>query len=70
MRTFASGHQGEVRRRRRAGPQAQRHPEGRRCARPAVAAGYLERESKGRGIIAKILEDGFEFDGQIYRSLS
>src|SRR5271169_2348016 len=31
---------------------------------------YLEREYKGRRIIAKILEDGFEFDGEIYRSLS
>jgi Protein of unknown function (DUF2924) len=31
---------------------------------------YLEREYKGRRIIAKILVDGFEFDGEIYRSLS
>ena len=31
---------------------------------------YLEREYKGRRIIAKILEEGFEFDGEIYRSLS
>ena len=31
---------------------------------------YLEREYKGRRIIAKILEDGFEFGGEIYRSLS
>ena len=31
---------------------------------------YLEREYKGRRIIAKILENGFEFDGEIYRSLS
>ena len=31
---------------------------------------YLEREYKGRRIIAKVLEDGFEFDGEIYRSLS
>lgn len=30
----------------------------------------LEREYKGRRIIAKLLEDGFEFDGEIYRSLS
>jgi Protein of unknown function (DUF2924) len=30
---------------------------------------YLEREYKGRRIIAKILEGGFEFDGEIYRSL-
>ena len=29
---------------------------------------YLEREYKGRRIIAKVLEDGFEFDGEIYRS--
>jgi len=31
---------------------------------------YLEREFKGRRIIAKVLVDGFEFDGEIYRSLS
>ena len=31
---------------------------------------YLEREYKGRRIIVKILPDGFEFDGHIYRSLS
>ena len=31
---------------------------------------YLEREYKGRRIIAKVLVDGFEFDGEIYRSLS
>lgn len=31
---------------------------------------YLEREYKGRRIIAKVREDGFEFDGEIYRSLS
>ena len=31
---------------------------------------YLEREYKGRRVIAKVLVDGFEFDGQIYRSLS
>lgn len=31
---------------------------------------YLEREYKGRRVIVKILVDGFEFNGQIYRSLS
>jgi hypothetical protein len=31
---------------------------------------YLEREYKGRLVIAKVLVDGFEFDGEIYRSLS
>ncbi len=31
---------------------------------------YLEREYKGRQIIVKILVNGFEFDGEIYRSLS
>ena len=31
---------------------------------------YLEREYKGRGVIVKVLVDGFEFDGEIYRSLS
>ncbi len=31
---------------------------------------YLEREYKGRRVIVKVLVNGFEFDGQIYRSLS
>ena len=31
---------------------------------------YLEREYKGRRIIVKVLVGGFEFEGQIYRSLS
>jgi len=31
---------------------------------------YLEREYKGRRIIVKVLANGLEFDGQIYRSLS
>ncbi len=31
---------------------------------------YLEREYKGRRVIVKVLVDGFEFDGEIYRSLS
>jgi Protein of unknown function (DUF2924) len=31
---------------------------------------YLEPEYKGRRIIVKVLLNGFEFDGQIYRSLS
>jgi hypothetical protein len=31
---------------------------------------YLEREYRGRRIIVKVLVDGFEFDGQNYRSLS
>src|SRR5258708_4788504 len=31
---------------------------------------YLEREYKGRQIIVKLLVNGFEFDGEIYRSLS
>jgi len=31
---------------------------------------YLEREYKGRRVIVKILVDGFEFNGQNYRSLS
>ena len=30
----------------------------------------LELEYKGRRVIAKVLVDGFEFDGEIYRSLS
>jgi hypothetical protein len=31
---------------------------------------YLEREYKGHRIIVKIVVNGFEFDGEIYRSLS
>ena len=31
---------------------------------------YLEREYNGRRVIVKVLVDGFEFDGEIYRSLS
>lgn len=31
---------------------------------------YLEREYKGRLIIVKVLIDGFEFEGKVYRSLS
>ena len=31
---------------------------------------FLEREYKGRRIIVKILVNGFEFDGETYRSLS
>jgi Protein of unknown function (DUF2924) len=31
---------------------------------------YLEREYKGRRIIVKVLVNGFEFDGENYRSLS
>ncbi len=31
---------------------------------------YLEREYKGRQIIVKVLVNGFEFDGELYRSLS
>ena len=31
---------------------------------------YLERKYRGRRVIVKILADGFEFYGQIYRSLS
>jgi len=31
---------------------------------------YLEREYKGRQVIVKILIDGFEFEGGVYRSLS
>ena len=31
---------------------------------------YLEREYKGRRIIVKVLAEGFEFEGHIYRSLS
>src|ERR1017187_6602927 len=31
---------------------------------------YLEREYKGRRVIVKVLVNGFEFDGEIYRSLS
>jgi hypothetical protein len=31
---------------------------------------YLEREYKGRRVIAKVLVDGFEFDAEMYRSLS
>jgi hypothetical protein len=34
------------------------------------AGTYLEREYKGRRIIVKVLVNGFEFDGEIYRSLS
>lgn len=31
---------------------------------------YLEREYKGRRVIVKVLPDGFEFEGEHYRSLS
>src|ERR1700693_2651926 len=31
---------------------------------------YLEREYKGRRVIVRVLVNGFEFDGQVYRSLS
>jgi len=31
---------------------------------------YLERDYKGRPIIVKVLVNGFEFDGEIYRSLT
>jgi hypothetical protein len=31
---------------------------------------FLERDYKGRPVIVKVLVDGFEFKGQIYRSLS
>jgi len=31
---------------------------------------YLEREYKGRRVIVKVLADGFESEGKIYRSLS
>jgi hypothetical protein len=31
---------------------------------------YLEREYKGHRIVVKVLVEGFEFDGAIYRSLS
>ena len=31
---------------------------------------YLEREYKGRRVVVKILASGFEFEGEIYRSLS
>jgi hypothetical protein len=31
---------------------------------------YLEREYQGRRVIAKVLDGRFEFDGEIYRSLS
>ena len=30
----------------------------------------MEREYKGHRVIVKILVNGFEFDGEIYRSLS
>jgi hypothetical protein len=31
---------------------------------------YLEREYKGRRVIVKVLDKGFEYEGEIYRSLS
>jgi hypothetical protein len=31
---------------------------------------YLDREYKGQRIIVKVLVDGFEFEGKVYRSLS
>ena len=31
---------------------------------------YLEREFKGRRLIVKVLVNGFEFDGEIFRALS
>jgi hypothetical protein len=34
------------------------------------AGSFLERDYKGRRVIVKVLVDGFEFEGQIYRSLS
>ncbi len=72
MQTCASGAQDQVRAGRHAGPPAQRLPQGRQGLDPRLPppGTYLEREYKGRRIIAKILVDGFEFDGEIYRSLS
>lgn len=34
------------------------------------AGTYLDREYKGRRVIVKVLADGFEFEGRIYKSLS
>jgi len=39
-------------------------------ARLPPVGSNLEREYKGRRVIVRILVDGFEFDGQKYRSLS
>ncbi len=48
------------------------------CKRPSAAVDprlpppgtYLEREYKGRRVIVKVLAKGFEFESEIYRSLS
>ena len=39
-------------------------------ARLPPPGSYLEREYKGRRVIVKVLVGGFEFEGQVYRSLS
>ena len=39
-------------------------------ARLPPPGSYLERDYKGRRVIVKVLANGFEFDDEIYRSLS
>jgi hypothetical protein len=39
-------------------------------ARLPPPGSYLDREYKGQRIIVKVLVDGFEFEGKVYRSLS
>ena len=41
-----------------------------RDARLPVAGTVLERDYKGHTVRVKVLKEGFEYDGQVYRSLS
>ena len=73
MRTSASGHprpgSGKTSRWTQSSASAGRWPALSDPRLPPPGT-YLEREYKGRRVIAKVLVDGFEFDGEIYRSLS
>lgn len=43
---------------------------GARDSRLPSPGTYLDREYKGRSVIVKVLSNGFEFQGEIYKSLS
>ena len=48
----------------------QRPPRGRRDKRLPPVGTVLTRRYRGHDIAVKVLDDGFEFEGQVYRSLS